>query len=85
MAVPEQTHSGNLNKSKIVAQPSAGARQGAGKSSEADANLQYCNKQSEEVKTIDMSANADGHHAAARQQLESNMPKDRVQVLKSKI
>lgn len=55
--VPEQTHSGNENRSKVVAHPEAGARQMSGKSNEPDANLKFSDKTSEEVKTVDMDAN----------------------------
>ena len=74
MAVPEQTHSGQLNRTKIVAQPEAGARKMAGKSCEPDANLKYADKQSEEVKTVDMNANAGAHYAAVKEQQSSNLP-----------
>ena len=74
MAVPEQTHSGQLNRTKIIAQPSAGATRPAHKSCEPDANLKYDSKTSEEVKTVDMSANAGAHYAAMKEQQGSNLP-----------
>jgi len=77
MAVPEQTHSGQLNQSKIVAQPSAGATKPAGKSCEPDANLEFIDaaeKRAEEVKTVDMNANKDAAYDAMKQQQGSNLP-----------
>jgi len=74
--VPEQTHSGQLNRSKIVAQPSAGATRPAQKSCEPDANLKYDGKTPEAVKTVDISesANESAHYAAVKQQQGSNLP-----------
>ena len=74
MAVPEQTHSGQLNQSKIVAQPSAGATRATGKSCEPDANLKFADKASEAVKEVDMSANKDAAYDAMKQQQGSNLP-----------
>ena len=74
MAVPEQTHSGQLNRTKIIAQPSAGATRPAHKSCEPDANLKYDGKTPETVKTVDPNANAGAHYAAMKEQQSSNLP-----------
>ena len=74
MAVPEQTHSGQLNRTKIIAQPSAGATRPAHKSCEPDANLKYDDKASETVTTVDPNANAGAHYAAVKEQQGSNLP-----------
>jgi hypothetical protein len=39
MKMPDETHSGNNNRSKVVAQPESGTRAMAGKSNEADGAL----------------------------------------------
>lgn len=39
VTIPEQTHSGNDNRSKVVGTPSSGARQMSGKSNEPDGAL----------------------------------------------
>lgn len=39
MKMPEETHNGNLNRTKVVAQPDAGTRQSEGKSNEPDGAL----------------------------------------------
>lgn len=39
MKTPDQTHNGNLNKSKVIGTPDAGARLMAGKSNEPDGAL----------------------------------------------
>lgn len=49
--MPEETKSGNLNRSKVVANPDAGTRQPAGKSSEPDAVLRKGNTPKESAVT----------------------------------
>ena len=54
--VPEQTHSGQLNRSKIVARPSAGTT--SSKTHDETATLRSGNLPvAEEVRTVDMNAN----------------------------
>ena len=72
MKVPEQTHSGQLNRTKIVAQPNAGAHQPEGKSSEPDANLKYADKQGEAVTEAKCTEGA--AYEAMKQQQGSNLP-----------
>ncbi|HET9280358.1 MAG TPA: hypothetical protein VFR24_00150 [Candidatus Angelobacter sp.] len=58
MEVPEKTHSGNLNRSKVVAQPDAGARQMAGKTCNADSAITDAKKyKPEAVRQVDPNAN----------------------------
>ena len=72
MKVPEQTHSGQLNRSKIVAQPSAGATRPAHKSCEPDANLKYDGKASEVVTEAKCTEGVT--YAAMYEQQGSNLP-----------
>jgi hypothetical protein len=62
MKVPEQTHSGSMNRSKIVADPQEGSR-ASGKSNDEEATLRKGNlPKSEAVTTAKF---VDGAHAAA--------------------
>jgi hypothetical protein len=77
MAVPEQTHSGQLNRSKIVAQPEAGARKMAGKTCEPDSAMtdaKVLDKAPEAVKEVDMNANKGAAYDAMKKQQGSNLP-----------
>ena len=56
--VPEQTHDGNNNRSKVAAHPSAGATRPAGKTDSCDEALGNPGRlKPETVTTVDMNAN----------------------------
>lgn len=58
MEFPDKTHSGNLNRSKVVAQPSAGARPMAGKTCNPDSAITDAKKYTPEaVRQVDPNAN----------------------------
>jgi hypothetical protein len=62
-----------LRKSKNNVAPSSGARQAAGKHSDPDANLQFGDKKSEEVKTLPLESDNDGHEKAMDAQNNGNI------------
>ncbi len=71
--VPEQTHNGNENRSKIVAHPEAGARQMSGKSSEPDANLKFSDKTPETVTTLPVESDNNKCYEAMETQNDGNV------------
>jgi len=79
MAVPEKTHSGNLNRSKVVAQPNAGARPMAGKTCNPDSAITDAKKYTPEaVRQIDPNVNKGLTKRLASDNLDGN-PKARTE------
>jgi hypothetical protein len=75
MAVPEKTHSGQLNRTKVAAQPSAGATRPAGKTNNCDSAITDAKVYTPEVvKEVDMNANKDAAYEAMKKQQGSNLP-----------
>lgn len=68
MKMPNETHSGNMNRSKIVADPQDGSR-ASGKTNDCEATLRKGNlPQAEKVTTVDPNVNKGVHAECVKKQ-----------------